>query len=335
MTASIATPTRAQAALDGLFLGDALAMPVHWYYDRQALAEDYGQVTEMLAPKEPHRSSIIWRLSYTPPSPENDIVHDQVQYWGLKGIHYHRSLAAGENTLTAQLARVLMESLAAHNGYDADDYLARYVDFLTSPGRHRDTYVEECHRGFFENRARGVALNKCAIPEKHIGGLVGLIPIVLWHRDEPDRAVAAAREHVALTHAGDTMARGVTLLADILLATLQGEGLRQVLDDRIARQIDPFLGHPFSKWNEQADAKVIGGHVSSACYLEDAVPAVLHLARKYHDDPEAALIANTNVGGDNVHRGALLGALLGAEHGPDAWPERWTQVLHVNTPHLQ
>ena len=32
---------------------------------------------------------------------------------------------------------------------------------------------------------------------------------------------------------------------------------------------------------------------------------------KYADDLETALVANTNLGGDNCHRGAVLGALLG------------------------
>jgi len=31
----------------GTFIGDALAMPVHWYYDRDALHRDYGRVTPL------------------------------------------------------------------------------------------------------------------------------------------------------------------------------------------------------------------------------------------------------------------------------------------------
>ena len=38
--------TKARDTLYGLFIGDALAMPVHWYYNRQALNRDYGRVTE-------------------------------------------------------------------------------------------------------------------------------------------------------------------------------------------------------------------------------------------------------------------------------------------------
>ena len=52
-------------ALLGALAADALAMPVHWYYDRAALARDYGQVASYLAPRNPHPDSILWRSSYT------------------------------------------------------------------------------------------------------------------------------------------------------------------------------------------------------------------------------------------------------------------------------
>ena len=53
----------AKGALYGLCIGDALTMPVHWYYNRQALFRDYGRVTDFLAPKNPHPDSILWRSS--------------------------------------------------------------------------------------------------------------------------------------------------------------------------------------------------------------------------------------------------------------------------------
>ena len=40
-----------QGALWGMFIGDALAMPVHWYFDREALRRDYGLVTSFVDPK--------------------------------------------------------------------------------------------------------------------------------------------------------------------------------------------------------------------------------------------------------------------------------------------
>ena len=41
---------------------------------------------------------------------------------------------------------------------------------------------------------------------------------------------------------------------------------------------------------------------------------LLYLARRHRFEIEAALLANANAGGDNVHRGMLLGLILGAAH---------------------
>jgi len=155
----------------GAFIGDALAMPVHWYYDRAALHRDYGLVRDYLTPRSPHSGSILWRSEYTPLNERGDILHEQARYWGQRGIHYHQFLRAGESTLNLQLAKVLIKSLVARGRYDGDDYLRRYIEFMLTPGMHRDSYVEEYHRKFFTAYARGTAPRKCAGSDIHIGGL--------------------------------------------------------------------------------------------------------------------------------------------------------------------
>ena len=121
-------PSHCRAVLYGLFVGDALAMPVHWYYDRSALMRDYGLVTDYLDPRNPHPDSILWRSSYQPPNEKGDILHEQAQYWGRRGVHYHQFLKAGENTLNLRLCALLIESLNEKGRYDPDDYLQRYID---------------------------------------------------------------------------------------------------------------------------------------------------------------------------------------------------------------
>jgi ADP-ribosylglycohydrolase len=82
------------------------------------------------------------------------------------------------------------------------------------------------------------------------------------------------------------------------------------------------------QWSREPDEVVIGHRVSPACYIADAFPASLYLAWKYADDFEAGIIANTNVGGDNCHRGAVVGALLGAAAGTGRIPARFCDGLH-------
>lgn len=327
MAASLNKRSRLKGALWGMFVGDALAMPVHWYYDRQALLRDYGEVTAYLAPKNPHPDSILWRSAYTPLNRSADILHDQRQYWGLPGIHYHQFLKAGENTLNLKLCSLLISHLSHGEGYNADLYLDRYIKFMTTPGNHRDTYVEEYHRHFFTNYARGNPPRNCGVAEKHISGLIGMIPLAVHYADDPESARRFAFEHLRLTHLGDRMTAAGNLLLDILLPLLAGEPLEEVIAGKILRQDNPLLGHPFSKWLDTPDEIVVGRHLGSACYVEDAVPATLYLALKYHQDLAGGLIANTNLGGDNAGRGAVLGAVLGAANGYRAIPEPWVKDL--------
>ena len=52
--------SKSRGALYGLCIGDALAMPVHWYYNRQSLLEDYGRVTDYVTPRNPHPDSELY-----------------------------------------------------------------------------------------------------------------------------------------------------------------------------------------------------------------------------------------------------------------------------------
>lgn len=316
-----------RGTLYGLFIGDALAMPVHWYYNRQKLNEDYGWVTDYLEPRNPHPDSILWRSNYVAKNFKGEILHDQAQYWGRKGIHYHQFLKAGENTLNVKICRLLIESINQKGAYASDDFLQKYIAYMTTPGNHRDTYMEECHRSFFANYSRGLPPEKCGRAEKHIGGISGMIPIIAFYHNQPGKAREAALAHLALTHPGLRMANAGSLIIDILLKVLNGNPLPVVIHENIEAQDNPLLGHPFSKWLDEPDEWVIGPRLSTACYVEHSIPAVIYLALKYRNEPETALIINTNLGGDNAGRGAVLGALLGAAHGVEKFPHRWLEGL--------
>jgi len=327
MKATADLQARQKGAILGMFIGDALAMPVHWYYDRQALHRDYGHVTGYQAPRNPHPDSILWRSVYNATNRAADILHDQRKYWGQHGIHYHQFLRAGENTLNLKLCALLIDTIAENGAYDSDAYLEHYIDFMITPGRHRDTYVEEYHRHFFTNYARGKPSRSCGVVEKHISGVIGMIPLLVYYAEDQETARRLALQHMRLTHLGDRMSTAGILLIDILLPVLNGASLKNTIVDKIKSQDNPLLGFPFFRWLEESDETVIGRRLSSACYVEDALPAIIYLALKYHRDAARGLIANTNLGGDNAGRGAVLGALLGAAIGPQAFPKPWRDRL--------
>eukprot|EP00798_Chlamydomonas_sp_ICE-L_P008307 gene8308-1579_t len=76
------------------------------------------------------------------------------------------------------------------------------------------------------------------------------------------------------------------------------------------------------------DVKMVHSVFGSACYIDSSFPSVLYLAYKYSDDFEKAVLSNTNVGGENCHRGAALGALVGAAVGESGIPRRFIEGLH-------
>jgi ADP-ribosylglycohydrolase len=315
---------RIKGALYGMFIGDALAMPVHWYYDREALKRDYGRVTGYLKPENPHPDSILWRSSYTPPNQTADILHDQARYWGRRDIHYHQFLQAGENTLNLKLAREWLMMPERDKIYSPHAWLEHLVWFMTSPGNHRDTYVEEYLRHFFINYGKGKDLMNCGRKdENHIGGLSLYLPVLIVFAKNREYAIKTALQHLALTHGGPAMDFGGRLIADILLDLLYKIPLEEAI---VSKNI---YNQPLESLLDFPDHLVVGRHFSPACYLQDSIPATLYLALKYADNPDEGLIANTMCGGDNAGRGAVLGALFGAVHGMGAWPEQWiNELLH-------
>lgn len=329
--AAMARFHRLNQARLGMFIGDALAMPVHWYYDTWALRMEYGEVTDFLAPHNPHQDSILWRSSYTPTAPKAEILHDQAVYWGQRGIHYHQFLQPGENTLNLQLARQLL-MLLDHGEYSRKRWLQTIIDFMTTPGRHQDTYVEEYLRHFFSRYGQGIPPAQCGrTDEKHIGGLSLLLPLFLAD-NPPD--LTTALDHLALTHGGPFMRSGAGLVAQVLLDVLDGRPLAETIFDRCAAWGPDYADHDYRQLTAFPDQKVIGRHFSSACYLDHAIPAIFYLAVKYQQQPEKALIVNTMCGGDNCGRGTVLGALLGAAAAEPCWPERWRNRLVAPPPLL-
>ena len=304
----------------GSLVADALAMPGHWYYDREALFHDYGTLDHFLPPRNPHPGSILWRSEYRALNEKGDILREQAVFWGQRGIHYHQFLEAGENTVNFRLATELHDQVCAHGGYDPERWAHRYIECMLTPGWHRDTYLEEYHRGFFTRYAQGKTVTKCGISDVHIGGLAQ-IPALLAALPSDADWRSSVGEHIALTHCHSNVRRAADCLARLLKSITAGTPIREA----IAREAgDWFSSRKAERWAARPDAEVIGSVLSPSCYIDQAFPAALYLTWKYHAQFDAGIIANAMVGGDNCHRGAVVGSILAAANGVD---ERWAAGL--------
>lgn len=324
----------ASSALKNLFVADALAMPVHWFYNPLDIEKMFpGGISRLEAAPAYHPSSIMslhstakgGRGAQGAQNHQREIVGDVIlkgkrKYWGQPNQHYHQQMQAGENTLNAHCARVVMRTLQANGGrYDKQIFLDDYIDFMTAdPPRHPDTYAESYHRGFFANLEAGKAKDRCAAvthDTPSIGGLVTIAPILLTERLQGLPLIEVqdhCLEHLFLTHPDKDLGQICAVYVELLDALLNREQ-EQSPHELLARTAKVSVGIdlPALVAKSNNDMSVVGGIFSSACYISGSWPSVLYLAYKYASEPKQSLLANTNLGGDNVHRGSVLGVILG------------------------
>jgi ADP-ribosylglycohydrolase len=328
---------RVASALKTQFIADALAMPVHWYYQPLEIERAFpGGIQRFEAAPEFHPSSIMSLHSkrkggrQTSDTSSNTaievvgdiILKDKAQFWDTPNVHYHQGMAAGENTLNAHCARILIRVLASTpESYNRQAFVNAYIDFMTAqPPAHPDTYAESYHRGFFANFAQGRKPEKCAMKTHDtasIGGLVTIAPLVFSERlkGASESAIQiACREHLTLTHPDASLMQVCDRYVKLLCGLMEGpdeDGVKALLVE--AGKGSPGLDVAGLVKRNLPDHQVVGHLFSRACYISDSWPVVLYLAYKYQNDPWQALQVNTNLGGDNVHRGIVLGVLLGLQ----------------------
>jgi ADP-ribosylglycohydrolase len=155
---------RIKGSLLGWVVGDALAVPVHWYYSPARMRADYGDIDSMITPLPTHPESMVQGMSYTGTI---DIMHDKAKYYQGNAIsdailskekeeslrddhgnfvgvaqeervHYHKSLSKGQSTANLCLGRLAVRYLANVNeggadGYDPDGFLSELFNYMTTP----------------------------------------------------------------------------------------------------------------------------------------------------------------------------------------------------------
>lgn len=185
--------SRVAASLHGMLVGDALAMPAHWFYSTKMLRADYGEITGMVAPKATHAESMVQGMGYTGTV---DIMHDKARFYegntlakearkfseqeieaGRDGhgnyvgctaderVHYHQSLKKGQNTANSCISRLAMRYLAEKNAgsqdnYDPDEFLQRLYDYMVAtPDPDDDDQVISHNDTYLDVYCRGFFTN--------------------------------------------------------------------------------------------------------------------------------------------------------------------------------
>jgi len=318
---------RAVGAIMGTFIGDALGVGPHWYYDREQLKKDYGD----------------WIDDYTSP----------------KAGRYHTGLTAGENSQTGQVAGFLLESLATLGNYDESDFCLRLDALLaTLDGRpEAGRYTDVAMRDVWHARQAGKKWSRTGSFADTAEAAIRTSMLAARYHHDFRTLFEYLRSNVRLTHRDPFIAGRSVAFALIVAALINGDSLKTA-PETIAEQAkvhglslsvslpetvdadsaevsfyDAVLQPGWSYEAIQDDAVQINPPWTAcrlfglACSLEFMLPAAYYFCSRFENDFELPVLSAINGGGNNMARASLTGALAGAQVGIRGIPGRFVSGL--------
>lgn len=287
----------AHAMVMTTFAADSLALGVHWIYNTNVIDRKVGRVEKLLKPI--------------------------VKSW-------HPNREQGEFTHYGDQTLALLESIAACETFDLDDFARRWQDLF----KDYDGYVDKATVATRKNFAAGKPAAQAGSNSTDLGGAARMAPLGYLYREDPDKFVAAACEQTRMTHNHPQVLASARFFALVTASVLTGSGPVEAMEKAAAETYDKA---PVSQWVEQGLASTNGDtrkiiiDFGQMCETEAAFPATVHLIAKYEDNLKAALIENVMAGGDSSSRGMLAGMVLAARLGPAAIPADWLSGLRART----
>lgn len=332
---------RAAGALMGAFIGDALGLGPHWYYDLDELRRDHGN----------------WIDGYTEPKPGR----------------YHAGMKAGQLSQASILLQLTLESLVECGGYDEADFCRRLDEDLFplldgspmgGPGGYTSQSIREAWRRRVQQRK----------PWGETGGhadtteaIERTLAIAVRYARQPDRLAADIARNTVLTQADAAIVAMTVAYGAVLGLLVQGEPLDAAISGKLMAQVKagalPFhtvtgamLQPPRADVPEgpsagrfsSPDALLTPSYMAAAaadpdiriepawkvslvygmpCAIYHQLPAAYYLAARFRHDFESAVLHAINGGGQNQARAMLTGALVGAQVGLAGIPQRFIDGL--------
>ena len=338
---TITIQDRAAGAIMGAFIGDALALGPHWYYDLDELHRDYGD----------------WITDYTDPKPGR----------------YHAGLKAGQLSQAGFILKLTLRSLVECGCYDEADFCRRMDKELLSlldgtPVNGPGGYTSQSIREAWQRRV----VQK--LPWGQTGGHVDdteaverILALAVRYALNPAQLAAAITSNTVLTQVDDTVVSMTVAYGAVLGMLVQGHALNAQLSGKLMRLVNkgelpfhhitsenlqpPRPGDPGPSRSGQfasPDALLTPSYMAAAaidpgiriepawkvsivygmpCAIYHQLPAVYYLAARFHNDFESALLHAVNGGGQNQARAILTGALVGAQVGLSQIPQRFIDGL--------
>lgn len=287
---------RIRAAVWGAFIADALALGAHWVYNTRVIDKKFGRVDGYLDPLTSH----------------------------------HKGKKAGDQTHYGDQMQVLMESIAAVNGFELADFARRWQQLFES----YTGYFDSATKDTLQNLSAGKDINTCGSTLDDLAGASRIAPLLPVYAKDLEKLVAAAIKQTAFTHDHAEVVAAAEFFARTTAAVLAGadplQAVNTVIDGHFkGSTIEELVTDGLD--SREMDTRQVIAEFGQACSVEAALPGAMHIVARYTDDFEAALVENIMAGGDSAARGMPAAMILGAHHGMKAIPDPWLEGLVIKT----
>ena len=304
---------RALGAIVGCFIGDALGVGPHWYYNLEKMRQDYG----------------LWISNYTAPMKKR----------------WHHGLKAGDNSQTGQVTLLLLESLACTQTYNQHDFTSRMNDLLETldgtaqGGRMTDIAMRELWQAWRPEKSWEHTGSWADTAEAAIRSTM----LAAAYAHTPEKLAEAALTNIRLTHnepfiAAQSLAFCLVvcaLIRDVPLGKTrtvvprwaEGTGLTKFFYDTFmqADLVAAAARNPTIHIDPPLHVCQLFG---LPCQISFLTPAAYFLAARFGEEFEMPVLSAINGGGNNMARAALTGALAGAQVGFSNIPQRFIDGLN-------
>jgi ADP-ribosylglycohydrolase len=326
---------RAAGCIVGAFIGDALGLGPHWYYDLDDLRRDFGDWIDGYADPKPHAK-------------------------------YHRGMKAGELSQTGIIMLLLLRSIAERGRYDDADFTRRLDDELLSkltgePFAGPGGYTNHSFRQVWQARVRdGKSWKETGGNADTSEAAERVSIIAAQYAFEPHLAAKYAFDNTRLGQTDSLVAQHSVAFACVLAALIRGEPFDEHLSDELMELVrsgeTPFVGESATEDGGRPsfgfaspDALLLPSWIAEAahdpgiriepawkvslvygmsCAITFVLPGAYYLAARFPREFENAVLHAINGGGQNMSRACLTGALVGAQTGLGGIPQRFIDGLH-------
>ena len=328
---NISQQERAIGAIMGAYIGDALGLGPHWFYDLDEQRKHYGD----------------WISDYTDPQPTR----------------YHGGMKAGQQSQSGLILNMLIDSMLVNGEYNEEDFCQLLDNDLfplldgtpnAGPGGFTSQSIREAwalrtqhHKPWGE--VAGFTDNTEAAER--------ILSLAVRYANAPQELARSISSNTMLTQCDETINAMTVAYGAILGMLVQGHPLDEELSGKLMQLVGdqqlPFhaMTKPGSKPSgagtfASPDALLTPSSIARAahedliqpawkvslvygmpCAVYHQFPACYYLAARYSDDFENAVLHAINGGGQNMARAMLTGALVGAQVGIQGIPQRFIDGL--------